>query len=457
MSPLRPRRESRRLRETEHGSSGPAPLATDRRVGTRLAAYQIEELVGRGGMGVVYRAEHLHLRRSVALKLLDPELADDASFRERFLRESRIAAGIHHPNIVTIYDAGEADGLLYIAMRFVQGTNLADVLEDEGALEPSRALAIVSQIAQALDAAHALGVVHRDVKPGNVLIEGERCYLTDFGLTRHISSKTGLTAKGQFVGTIDYMPPEQIESGAVDGRSDVYSLGCLLYHALAGSVPYEKDSDVSVIYAHLQERPPSLLAKSHGLPDALDAVIAKALAKRKEDRYARCSELVAAARAAFAAPAEDSPPAAPRVPANVRKVLVADDEPRIRAMVRVSLGERFEVLEAGDAETALALARDARPELAFVGWELPDRAGAEVCRALRADGDTAPMKIVAMASRGDAAGDAELLSAGADDYLRKPFPSVQLLYKVSALLAPARGSDGEARLADLQSTTGGPR
>ena len=438
MRPLQPKKQrTAGLSQTEHGAPVPAPLATDLRTGTALAGFQIHELVGRGGMGVVYRAEHVHLRRTAALKLLGPELAHDTSFRERFLRESRTAAAIHHPNIVTIYDAGEADGLLYIAMQYVEGTDLADVLRREKALEPERALSIVGQVGDALDAAHALGIVHRDVKPANVLIDSRRCYLTDFGLTRRIASETGLTVKGQFVGTIDYMPPEQIEGGSLDARSDVYALGCLLYHALAGVVPYEKDSEISVIYAHMQEPPPSLVAVQPGLPGDLDAVIAKALAKKKEERYASCGDLVDAARAALRADAPPLPaPAAPAAPAvRMPKIMVADDDASIRAMVRVSLGEgRFEVLDAEDGETALEIARAAHPDLAFVDWTLPRLSGAKLCGALRGEKETAGTKIVVVAGRGDAVDEEALLAAGADDYIRKPFPAVQLLGKVEALL-----------------------
>jgi serine/threonine-protein kinase len=203
------------------------------RIGTEFAGYRIVGLLGRGGMSVVYRAENPRLGMTVALKILAPELADDEAFRERFVSESRLAAALNHPNIITIYDAGEADGSLYLAMRYVGG-DLRQALEAEGPLEPGRALSILEQIAGALDAAHAEGLIHRDVKPANILLDGggdraEIAYLADFGLTKRAGSQSGHTAPGEFLGTIDYMAPEQIEQRQIDGRADLYSLGCVAY------------------------------------------------------------------------------------------------------------------------------------------------------------------------------------------------------------------------------------
>lgn len=412
----------------------PAPLATDLRAGTELGAYRLERVIGRGGMGVVYLAEHRHLRRRVALKLLDPELADDAEFRERFLRESRVAASLDHPSVVTVHDAGEADGHLYIAMQYLDGTDLAQMLREQGALEPARALAILGQVADALDTAHAAGVVHRDVKPGNVLIDERRAYLTDFGLTRRISSDSALTRRGDFVGTVDYMSPEQIQGAALDGRADVYSLGCVLYHALAGSVPYPRASEVSVIYAHMQEPPPSVVSASGALPSALDAVVARALAKRRDHRYGTCGELIAAAEAALAQ--EPPRPAAALRAAELRRVLVADDDATTRALVRYSLAEReFEVLEARDPDTALALARGERPDVLLVGWELGGTSGADLCRALRAEPGLEGGRIVAITARSDAVDAGDVRRAGFDGALRKPFSSFQLAHVLDDVLA----------------------
>ena len=260
-----------------------------------LAEYRIEGLLGRGGMSVVYLAEDLRLRRRVALKVLAPELASDARFRERFLRESELAASIDHPNIIPIYEAGEADGRLFIAMRYVEGTDLKALLRTQGALEPPHALAVASQIADALDAAHERGLVHRDVKPSNVLL-GPRghSYLSDFGLTKSASERVGLAGTG-LVGTVDYVAPEQIRSEEVDGRTDLYSFGCLLFECLTGEVPFAHASEVAVVYAQLEEEPPRPSERLPGLPIALDTVLARAMAKLPDDRYDTCRELVDAA------------------------------------------------------------------------------------------------------------------------------------------------------------------
>ncbi|HWH43638.1 MAG TPA: serine/threonine-protein kinase [Thermoleophilaceae bacterium] len=250
-------------------------MATDPRIGTVLAGYRIEAPLGKGGMGVVYRAEHLHLQRPVALKLLAPNLAEDQAFRERFMRESRLAAAIQHPHIVTVYDAGEVDGLLYIAMHLVEGTDLSALLAKRGRLDPAHALSVVGQVGSALDAAHEHGLVHRDVKPGNVLIAPETSYLTDFGLTKRTSSSTAFTQTGQFVGTIDYIAPEQIRGESLDGRADIYSLGCVLYECLTGDRPFPRDSQIAVIYAHLEEPPPRVSATVADLPAEVDEVIAR--------------------------------------------------------------------------------------------------------------------------------------------------------------------------------------
>src|SRR3954447_1060591 len=204
--------------------------------GQRFGAYELGKLLGRGGMGVVYEAQHVHLGRTVALKLLSPELSESEDFQTRFLRESRIAASIEHPGIVTVYDAGEVDGVLFLAMRYVRGTDLAALLAERGPLPPGDAISILDQVGTALDAAHAAGLVHRDVKPANVMIEGDRCYLTDFGLTkRQTGETTALTATGMFLGTVDYVAPEQIEGRSIDGRADVYALGCVLFECLTGA------------------------------------------------------------------------------------------------------------------------------------------------------------------------------------------------------------------------------
>ncbi len=270
-------------------------------IGKQLGGYRIESVIGRGGMGVVYLAHQLRLDRHVALKVIAPELAQDAAFRTRFERESRLAASIDHPNVVPIHEAGEVDGLLYIAMRYVRGTDLKALLA-EGPLEPARAIAIVSQVAAALDAAHASGLVHRDIKPGNVLVEqtpgGERAYLSDFGLTKRVSSTSGITETGFIVGTLDYIAPEQVQGAAVDARTDVYALACLLFHAVSGRVPFERDNDMAKMYAHANLPAPSLLEAAPHAPPALESVVGRGLAKDPGERYASAGDLGRAAEAA---------------------------------------------------------------------------------------------------------------------------------------------------------------
>jgi serine/threonine protein kinase len=286
----------------------------------RIAGYRIEARVGRGGMGEVYRAVQLSLDRRVALKILAPKLADDDRFRRRFLRESRIAASIDHPSIIPIYETGEDGGLLYIAMRYVDGMDLSTLLRREGRLEPARALAIMAQVASALDAAHARGLVHRDVKPANILLAAAptggdgHCYLCDFGLIKQVDAQqaqSALTATDQFVGTIPYVAPEQIEGHDLDGRADVYSLGCVLFHCLTGSVPFERMNDIEVVFAHLREPPPPVSGRLPGLPTTLDAIVARAMAKSRDDRWPTCTALVTAMQAEVR-----SAPPAPTIPAD---------------------------------------------------------------------------------------------------------------------------------------------
>jgi Protein kinase domain len=268
--------------------------------GTEFAGHRIDAVAGRGGMGVVYRATQQALDRVVALKLIVPELADDPGLRDRFERESRIAASIDHPNVLPLYYAGEQDGVLYQAMRYVDGTDLRTLVRAHGALPADRAVAIVAQVAAALDAAHARGLVHRDVKPANVMLtEGDHAYLGDFGLSRRTASQDASTAGGSVVGTFDYVSPEQIRGARVDARTDVYALGGVLFTALTGQVPFPRESDEARLWAHLQAEPPRLSERAPNLPPELDAVIERALAKRPEDRYPSAGDLARAASAAL--------------------------------------------------------------------------------------------------------------------------------------------------------------
>jgi Protein kinase domain/Domain of unknown function (DUF4328) len=284
-------------------------MAPDPAVGTMVAGYRIVAPVGHGGMGVVYRAEEVGLGgRPVALKLLPPALADDPAFRERFLREMRVAAAIDHPNIVPVYRAGEEQGRLYIAMRYVDALDLRRVLQAEGRLTAGRTLAILGQVARALDAAHAHGLVHRDVKPGNILLlppadeeETEHVYLVDFGLARSARDDLSVSRAGQFVGTPRYAAPEQVAGEPVDGRTDGYALGCVLYECLTGHPPFPAESNEAVLFAHLEATRPRVTAERPDLPPAIDGVVQRAMARARQDRFPSCRELVAAARRALAA------------------------------------------------------------------------------------------------------------------------------------------------------------
>jgi len=290
--------------------------------GSRIGQYVIERQVGSGGMAMVFSAHDESLGRMVALKVLSPTLASDQEFRRRFLRESRSVAAVEESHIVPVYGAGESDGVLYIATRFVAGGDLGTLLRRAGGpFDPDRAMSFVSQIAAALDAAHHAGLVHRDVKPANVLIDStpgrpEHAYLSDFGLSKAASSLTGITASGMFLGTPDYCAPEQVTGEPPVGpRADQYSLACVAFALLAGTVPYVRDASIATLYAHVQEPVPSLAARRPGLPEAVDAVIAKAMAKNPAGRYTSCGEfaiaLAAALRAPAARPAPAGPPAQP--------------------------------------------------------------------------------------------------------------------------------------------------
>ena len=250
--------------------------------GDEIGGYRIEAMAGRGGMGLVYRARQRRPDRTVAIKVIAPELAADPAFRARFEQESATAAEIEHPNVIPVYEVGEEDDLLFIAMRFVQGVDLGRLLAQSGRLDPERTARLVSQVADALDAAHARGLVHRDVKPGNILVdERDHVYLTDFGLTKRTSDSRGMTQTGMFVGTVDYIAPEQVEGRRLDARADVYALGCVTYELLSGNVPFPRDSDIAKIFAHVNDPAPPL----QDVPEPLARAVTRAMAKRPEDRY----------------------------------------------------------------------------------------------------------------------------------------------------------------------------
>ncbi len=277
-------------------------------IGGQLGNYLIESVIGRGGMSVVYRAVHSRLGTPVALKVLAPELSSDDAFRERFLREAKMAAGIDHPNVIPIYDTGLHEDSLYIVMRFVGGGDLKALLVNSGPLDLERAGAVLVPVARALDAAHGYGLVHRDVKPANILLqrsasgEVEHVYLSDFGVTKHASSVSGLTKTGALVGTVDYMAPEQIEGRDVSARTDVYALGCLFYQCVTGKVPHQRESEAATLWAHMREEVEPASAIRPELPAALDPAISRALSKDPEARYASCEEFVREASSATDTP-----------------------------------------------------------------------------------------------------------------------------------------------------------
>jgi len=436
----------------------------DPRLGTEIAGYRIEERIGRGGMGVVYRAQHMNLQRRAAIKIIAPEFADTKGFRTRFIREARIAAALQHPNIVTVYDAGQSGETLYIAMQFIRGSDLGAILREEGRLRPYRAIDVCRQIASALDAAHAMALIHRDVKPGNVLIEGRRAYLTDFGLTKRTGDEMGdLTQAGELVGTIHYIAPEQIEGGRVDARTDVYSLACLLFHCLVGDVPFSRDTDVAVIYAHLSETPPKPSDLRPELPLGLDAVIAKALDKSPDRRFASCSDLMSAARVVLDAAGPladtvsgrgvpiggDAPDVATAVGRKVptrdgeaaavpeadkrARVLLAGLDLSARAIVQVAVGDSCEVELAAEGEDVVEAARERHPDLIVLDWNAADLAARDILDALRADAVTRESKVL-LVVRDKQARSREVARASADETLATPFSPLQLQVKLRKLL-----------------------
>ena len=272
---------------------------------SEIGGFRLESEIGRGGMGVVFLAAQSFPERKVALKILSADLAQDPSFRARFIRESNAAAAIEHPNIVPVHAAGEDGGRLYLAMRYVEGTDLRSTLAQDGALPPERAARICAQVADALEAAHERGLVHRDVKPGNVLLDShEHAYLSDFGLIKPTHTGTEFTKTGQFMGSLEYVAPEQIRGDAVDGRADIYSLGCVLFECLTGQAPFHRENEVATLYAHLEEPPPNPRDARSDVPSSLAAVVERSMAKRPEDRFPSASEMGAALRGT-------SPPSGP--------------------------------------------------------------------------------------------------------------------------------------------------
>jgi serine/threonine-protein kinase len=390
--------------------------------GAEIAGYRIGPQVGRGGMGVVYKAHHIRLDRAAAVKVLTPALASNDEFRERFMSESQMAATLQHPNVVTVYDAGDDHGLLYLAMQFVAGTDLRKLLELEGPLEAARALNILAQVAGALDAAHAHGLVHRDVKPANVLVDIDRAYLGDFGLTKRFDATGGMTGVGQIVGTVDYLAPEQIDGGRVDGRTDVYALGCVVYECLSGRPPHPKDSDIAVLFAHVKEDPAPLSSLVEDVAASADDVMSKALAKEIDDRYSSCREFIFDLAMELGV---DSSELASQEPSS--HVVVASEDPATRAIVRGSLANMGVAVSDVGAGVKPSWLGERRFD-ALIADGTVDRAELVAVRA--SGGDPPPPLLLLVGRNGSAVDD----TADADEVLAQPFSGMQLAMKLRRLI-----------------------
>ena len=335
-------------------------------VGSDVDGYRVTGVIGEGGMGTVYRAEEVATGHEVAVKVLLPGVAHDDVFRSRFERESRYAAALDHPNIVRVREVGEFEGSPYIVMDYIPGGDLHAEISGGGPLGPRRAVAVLEQLAGALDAVHEAGLQHRDVKPANVIVVhdengGVRCYLTDFGLTKNPSGESRvLTAPGQFVGTSNYTAPEQILGKECDHRVDIYSLGCLLYECLTGDPPFRGAQDEDVLRAHLGEPPPRPSERRPGVPAALDDVVARAMAKKPADRYTSCGDMVRDTRAALGEDTGES------LRLQVTRGNAAGSEIRVEDELVIGRNASEEGRLAGDLEISRRHARVRRSDRGFV-------------------------------------------------------------------------------------------
>jgi DNA-binding beta-propeller fold protein YncE len=346
-------------------------LPEDLGAGSYVAGYRLEERIGQGGMAAVFRAYDQRLDRLVALKVLAPALASDDAFRQRFVRESRAAAAVDDPHIIPVYAAGESDGVLFIAMRLVRGGDVRSLVDRAGPLPVGRVAEIITQTASALDAAHARGLVHRDVKPANMLLEAsqvtgrpDHVYLSDFGLSKASLAVTGLTATGQFLGTLDYVAPEQIEGRPVDGRTDQYGLACAAFELLSGQPPFRRRDSVSVMYAQLNEAPPPLGPRRPDLRAEVDTVLARALAKASADRYDSCRDFAAALALALGAADREKRPAGGQDSGPAHPVTEIASSPPGPELAAAGAGP-------GPGQTAAADYRPGAPEPALTGPAMP--------------------------------------------------------------------------------------
>ena len=364
--------------------------------GSQIAGYRLEERIGHGGMAVVFRAQDERLQRQVALKVLSPALATDEAFRHRFIRESRSAAAVDDPHIIPVFEAGDADGVLFIAMRYVPGGDAGTLVHRLGPLPIERAVAIISAVASALDAAHAAGLVHRDVKPANMLVDtrpgrSDHVYLSDFGLTKGALSSASLTGTGQFLGTPTYSAPEQIQGQPVDARTDEYALACAAFVLLSGEPPFPRDEGMAVLYAQLQTPPPKLTSRRPGLPPEVDDVLARALSKAPEDRYASCGEFADALRLAFGLQQPDRYDSDVAIALHQRSLI--DQQHRLgldHADMLASHASLAAAREAGSSDEAIALHRRTLiDQQDALGPDHPDTLGTRfsIARELAARGD----------------------------------------------------------------------
>ncbi len=375
--------------------------------GSVVAGCRIEAVIGRGGMGLVYRATQLSLERPVALKAIAPELAGDATFRERFKRESRIAASIEHPNVIPVYDSGEAEGVLYLLMRYVDGTDLRALIAREGGgLDPARAARLVAQVASGLAAAHRRGLVHRDVKPANVLVAADdgrdHAYVTDFGIARHVAATSGLTRTGAVVGTLDYLAPERMQGEGPDAAgADVYALGCVLYETLTGSVPYPRDNEVAKMYAHLNAPVPVVRELAPDVPRDFDEIVRCAMAKQPSDRFASAADLADALTDAAPPPRATTPLPPSRSPVAEEPPAPADlpDDLTEEALLEAETGPELSRAERTEAATAPSV-RPAEPTTVAVPPTAEEAPAQEVPTVQRSTVAPAPAAAPAARRRG---------------------------------------------------------